>query len=652
MRTYILLLTAAAMVAGAADTASVNLFQAVRNNDLAAIQSAIAKGADANVRDRRGATPLMLAAAYGTPDAMKLLLDAGADVNAKSSFDATALLWAAGDAAKVRLLVERGANVNATSKLGRTPLIAAAAHDGASGVVRLLIEKGAGIQAADSLGLTPLHSASLANDLETVKLLVEKGADVNRADLSGGTALMNAASFGNLSAIDYLLARGANVNAASTFGGTVKNGDLGLKQLTSLMYAVPHGTPPLARALLKAGAKVNATDVRGMTPLMLAVSSDRQDLEMVRTLLAAGADVNVKSRAGETALDWARKFNTRPLIAALEKAGAQGSPFTPPEARKGAPPDARAALERSVPLLQKTAAEFFRMSGCAGCHHQNMIAVAVGAARRAGVRVDESADQEMTRAVKGQWAVLQEGLLQRLDPVLGLSDLQTFSLFGFAAGNVPADEIIDAIVASVAALQLRDGDWRLEGLARPPMEEGTIARTSMAVRMLQVYSIPGRKADFDARIARARTWLMQVRPRTTDDLVWHLAGLHWSGAGASMVRKAAGALRNKQSADGGWGPTPNLSSDAYATGTALWVLNESGSLKPSDASYQRGVRFLLNTQFEDGSWYVRSRSPKFQPYFESGFPFGHDQWISASATAWAVAALAPAVGGGVKRAGL
>ena len=52
---------------------------------------------------------------------------------------------------------------------------------------------------------------------------------------------------------------------------------------------------------------------------------------------------------------------------------------------------------------------------------------------------------------------------------------------------------------------------------------------------------------------------------------------------------------------------------------------------------------MLDNQLEDGSWYVRSRSPKFQPFFESGFPYGHDQWISRRATGWATTALALAI---------
>ncbi len=55
--------------------------------------------------------------------------------------------------------------------------------------------------------------------------------------------------------------------------------------------------------------------------------------------------------------------------------------------------------------------------------------------------------------------------------------------------------------------------------------------------------------------------------------------------------------------------------------------------------FRRGTEYLLGTQYKDGAWYVRSRSVKFQPYFDSGFPFEHDQWISAAGTAWAALAL-------------
>jgi len=83
-----------------------------------------------------------------------------------------------------------------------------------------------------------------------------------------------------------------------------------------------------------------------------------------------------------------------------------------------------------------------------------------------------------------------------------------------------------------------------------------------------------------------------------------------------------------------------MDSDAYATGQALYALNAGGKIPSSNPAYVRGLKYLLRTQAADGSWHVNSRSIWIQPYFESGFPYGHDQWISAAGTSWAVMALA------------
>lgn len=91
--------------------------------------------------------------------------------------------------------------------------------------------------------------------------------------------------------------------------------------------------------------------------------------------------------------------------------------------------------------------------------------------------------------------------------------------------------------------------------------------------------------------------------------------------------------------DRGWAPMQYLRSDAYATGLVLDTLFRAGLLKASDPAYRYGVTFLLRTQFPDGSSFVRSRVPMFQPYFQSGLPFDHDQCISSAGTAWAVMAL-------------
>ena len=93
-----------------------------------------------------------------------------------------------------------------------------------------------------------------------------------------------------------------------------------------------------------------------------------------------------------------------------------------------------------------------------------------------------------------------------------------------------------------------------------------------------------------------------------------------------------------QREDGGWAQLPTMAADAYATGEALHALHASG-MSATNRVYQRATAYLLRTQLEDGTWFVRSRAFGFQPYFETGFPHGTDQFISASATSWATIAL-------------
>lgn len=118
-----------------------------------------------------------------------------------------------------------------------------------------------------------------------------------------------------------------------------------------------------------------------------------------------------------------------------------------------------------------------------------------------------------------------------------------------------------------------------------------------------------------------------------------LLGLAWAKAAPEQLRPLAQALRAEQQAGGGWSQLSRLEPDAYATGQALFALHEAGELAVTEAAYLRGAHFLRRTQLADGSWWVRTRAFPFQPYRESGFPHGKDQWISASGTAWATMAL-------------
>jgi Squalene-hopene cyclase C-terminal domain len=175
------------------------------------------------------------------------------------------------------------------------------------------------------------------------------------------------------------------------------------------------------------------------------------------------------------------------------------------------------------------------------------------------------------------------------------------------------------------------------------MNEGDFLRTAFAIRAVTVYGSPAQDREMKERIARAVAWLREATPRTGQDRSFRVLGLSWGHAERSLIEQAARDLIALQRVDGGWGQRDEMASDAYATGQTLYALLESGTVTASSEAVRRGTNYLLSTQRADGSWYVRSRAPKFQPYFEGGFPYGPDQWISSTATSWATTALASSI---------
>jgi prenyltransferase beta subunit len=130
-----------------------------------------------------------------------------------------------------------------------------------------------------------------------------------------------------------------------------------------------------------------------------------------------------------------------------------------------------------------------------------------------------------------------------------------------------------------------------------------------------------------------------VKPENTESRVYQILGLGWAGEPANKLQPLAKTLLAEQRGDGGWSQLPGAKSDAYATGQAIYALRVAAGIENSDQALERGRRFLLETQLDDGTWYVRRRAFPFQPTMKSGFPHGRDSWISAAATSWAVMAL-------------
>ncbi len=626
------------MSAGLAVAAAVpeDFQKAIREGDLAAVKQLAADRVAVNQADKRGNTPLHYAALLGGPEAVKLILAAGGSVKAANVMGATPLHLAASSVEKLRLLLAAGAEANAATKMGRTPLMLVAGRAGMTSVVKQLLDAGADPNASDGVkGETPLIIAATSGELETVKLLISRGAQPDKADKGAGTPMLFAAG-DSPERIGVFLNAKANVNVRNQFAGMVRKGPVGLTQLSPLILASAHGDAQMVTSLLKAGAEVNTKDGRGMTPLMAAVSSETQDAGVIRALIAAGADVNADDGKGEKVLDWARKYNNPATLKLLVDAGAKGGKVPAPPARSASKPPATpaAAVDQALTLLTASRRQFFAESGCVGCHHQPVISKAMKAAGRKVETADSQAGFQSSRAMEPMW-------LQLVDTG-GDVDTVAMSLGAFATEGIPSDSLTDAAVNYLAARQQADGSWRARGISRAPFEDSDITRTAAAVRAMRAYAWPGRQAELDERVAQAKSWLLRAKLHNNAERADQLSGLVAAGAGAADLVRLAAELLKQQRADGGWNTSPYLESDAYGTGLAMHALLESGQLKVTDAAWQRGRDYLLKTQLDDGSWYVRSRAPKFLPYFESGFPHGHDQWISSAATAYAVMALAPA----------
>jgi ankyrin repeat protein len=609
----------------APDPKAAPILDALRKGDREVFQKLLKSDPQAaNRKGIGGSTPLMYAALYGDAAAVRLLLASGANPHLRNDAGATALMWAADDAEKTRLLLENGADANARSDDGRTPLMIAADQYGASPVVKLLLDHGAkpSVKASETGvgGVSPLAEAARAADEASMRLLIDHGAGIKDAGPQG-------------------LYFALHSNCAACRDLMIQSADRAFLSAAMLLNSPPRGDALDVKMLLDRGADANATDRDGHTILMLAASSDALPVEGIRTLLERGADIHAKTAHGETALDFAKLRGRTPVVDLLIKAGAKETGEPPQPIAKPSPAASpRAAVARSLPLLQRTDVTFLRKAGCVSCHNNSLTAMAVARARTNGLQVDDQIARKQLASIGGYIESWRERVLQG-EGIPGLSDTISYILLGMAAENYPPDLATDALARYLKGRQSPDGRWRIRD-HRPPLETSDISLTAVSLRAIQAYGLKAQRPEYEKAIQLGERWLENAQPESTEDRAFQLLGLTWAGGNKDTIRKAARALLAEQQSDGGWAQIPTLASDAYATGQALVALKDSEALGVADPAYKRGTQFLLNTQFEDGSWYVRSRDLAIMPFFESDFPFGRDQWISAAATNWAAMALA------------
>ena len=330
-------------------------------------------GADPNVARPSGETALMTGARTGSAELVRMLLAGGAEINANVHFRGqTALMWAAaeGHTDVVRVLLEQGASVHARSQFGITALLLAA-RKGDIETARMLLESGADVNAAEPVlafharvdqeesqtsGRSPLLVAAASvvatsgreyhlevkpSEHEDLAIfLLEQGADPNRPDSIGRTPLHAAVETGKVRLVQALLARGADADARLVeapypfLGDFVSYGRfVGATPLWLAAAArVPH--IDILRHLVAAGADSNLPADDGTTPLMTAVgmvrnearlSSESEALGIVRFLVERDIDVNAVDRRGRSAMHGAARLARNTLIPVLVEHGADVS---------------------------------------------------------------------------------------------------------------------------------------------------------------------------------------------------------------------------------------------------------------------------------------------------------------------------------------
>ena len=213
-----------------------------------------------------------------------------------------------------------------------------------------------------------------------------------------------------------------------------------------------------------------------------------------------------------------------------------------------------------------------------------------------------------------------------------------YELWALWANNYKSNKLIEMLVKNLMQRQTREGCW-VSPNPRPPLEFYAFSATALMVSAIQYYSPPSLKQEATQRIEKARAWMIRTVPENNEERVFQLLGLKWTNGDKNFIQQQAKQLLATQREDGGWSQLTNLESDAYATGQSLYALHETGQLKTDDPAFQKGISFLLKTQFEDGSWKVRSRSIPFVPFVYNGFPHEKNQFISAAGTNWATMAL-------------
>jgi ankyrin repeat protein len=307
------------------------------------------------------------------------------------------------------------------------------------------------------------------------------------------------------------------------------------------------------------------------------------------------------------------------------------------------PTEIRGAAIRSLALLNGVNQTWLKRGYCYTCHNDGLFNKLHAVARQHGLPVDEQLALSSARRTYS-WTSNPDEAIQGfyfVDPAL----VDGHELVALHDAGYPATLPLQAYARRLAHLQTPAGNW-VSSDRRPPQSNSAWSSTQVSLEAIRDYLPSSLAREKQAIFRSAEKWLTRARSESTEDRADKTFSLVAIDAPRRVIQQSVDDLLKEQQPDGGWSQIATRPSDAYATGHVLAAL-QAAELSPAHAAYQRGLRFLIDTQKPDGSWYVRTRlvypiqiSP---PYMETGFPYGKDQIISEMGTIWATIALASAV---------
>ena len=256
-----------------------------------------------------GATAFVVAASTGNLEIIKELVSAGANPKAADAAEQNALHWAArvGKTEAVKLLISLGVPIN-QGKRGGTPINQAAMY-GQDEAIRVLIRNGADLTKQGPWGLTALALAAKYDRLEVVRVLIDAMHGRRMLPLRDPEAMVQGAGRGSVALVDALLAAGGDPNSVSPANGP------------ALLFATEFHRWDAVRRLLKAKVNVNARHPRGPTFLHMAIADNV--IDVAQAAIAAGADIEGKHALGvSTPLIWAIERHYPEMVRMLLAAGA------------------------------------------------------------------------------------------------------------------------------------------------------------------------------------------------------------------------------------------------------------------------------------------------------------------------------------------